>query len=66
MPHYKIYVPDDKQWYEAEAPGVEEACAIYGVRSSDVYVYEVSGRKKLKLISKPSAERKRSAYLGGE
>ena len=66
MPHFKIYNPFNKQWYEANVPGIEEACAIYGVRSSDVYVYEVSGRKKLKLLSKPSAERKRSAYLGGE
>jgi len=62
---YRIYIPDDKEWCKAEAPGVEEACAIFGVRSSKVFVYEIGG-KNPKLVCKPSAEQKRSGYLGDE
>lgn len=65
MPHYKIFDPEDKSWCEAEAPGIEEACAIWGVRSSKVWVHERSGGK-WKLVCKPSEERERSPYLEGE
>lgn len=66
MTHYKIYDPNDKQWCEAEAPGIEEACAIYGVRSNRVFVYEIVSGKAPKLVAKPSVEPERSVYLGGE
>jgi len=66
MPNYRIYNPSNKQWCEANVPGIEEACAIYGVRSSKVFVYELVPGKKPKLVCTPSAEQERSGYLGDE
>ena len=61
MTQYKIYNPENKEWYEADAPDPEIACAIWGVYPNRVYVWE-----KGKLVRMPSAERKKSVYLGGE
>lgn len=61
MTHYRIYNPDTKEWYDADVPTPEIACAQYGLRPNKVYVFEDG-----KVVRMPSAERKRSAYFGGE
>ena len=61
MTQYKIYNPEKKEWHEADAPTPEIACAMWGIYPNRVYVWE-----KGKVIRVPSAERKKSAYLGGE
>ena len=62
MTHYDIYNPENKEWTRGvEAPTPEIACAIYGVYPNRVYVFEEG-----KIVRKPSAERKKSVYLGGE
>ena len=61
MTHYCIYNPENKEWYDADAPDPEIACAMWGVYPNKVYVFENG-----KMIRKPSKERKRSVYFGGE
>lgn len=61
MTHYRIYNPETHEWCETEAPTPEIACAIYGLLPNKVHVFENG-----KLVRKPSKERKKSVYLGGE
>jgi len=60
MTQYRIYNPENKEWYDADVPSPEIACEIWGLRADKVYVFE-----KGKVIHTPSKERKKSVYLGG-